>query len=424
MPLRDQLQASLGTAYTIERELGGGGMSRVFVAHDTALRRQVVVKVLPPEMAEALSGDRFAREVRLAAQLQQANIVPLLTAGELTTPVDGGSSDVVSYYTMPFVDGETLRARMSRGGVLPLGESLSLLRDIARALAYAHARNIVHRDIKPENVLISGGAAMVTDFGIAKAIAAARTSAGSPAVDAAEPLTMTGMAVGTPGYMAPEQAVGDRDTDYRADIYAFGCVAYEMLSGETPFGRRPVAELVRAQLTQDIPPLSSRRADLPERVVSLVMRCLERAPERRPSSAAELLLELDDRTLSSPATARKVDRRFIAFGMLGVAGIAAAAFAMFSPARADSEQHTIAVIPLAALDTATDLLPDAVTDEVQTALAQLQAPASRSSAATQPTSFAERPSTFARRVRGSASTTSSSSACARMVHGSPFTLSW
>src|SRR5688500_8580486 len=235
--LRDRLQASLGTAYTLERELGGGGMSRVWVATETALGRQVVVKVIAPELTEGLSAERFTREVRLAARLQQANVVPVLSAGGA-----GG----VPYYTMPFVRGESLRARMASGSPPSLSERVSILRDVARALAYAHGEGIVHRDIKPENVLLSHGTAMVTDFGIAKAISTSRTQAGgSPAT-----LTQAGGSIGTPAYMAPEQAVGDA-VDHRTDLYAWGVMAYELLSGAHPFGRHTTPQtLITAHLTE------------------------------------------------------------------------------------------------------------------------------------------------------------------------------
>ncbi|HVE79997.1 MAG TPA: serine/threonine-protein kinase, partial [Gemmatimonadaceae bacterium] len=186
--LRDRLQSSLGAAYTLERELGGGGMARVFVATDPALGRQVVVKVLSPETAEGMSAERFTREIRLAAALQDPHIVPVLTAGQ--------TADGLPYFTMPFVSGESLRARMARGP-LPLDEALRVLRDVAEALEYAHARGVVHRDIKPENVLLAGRNAVVADFGIAKAMSAARADAGTAA------LTSAGTSLGTPAYMAP-----------------------------------------------------------------------------------------------------------------------------------------------------------------------------------------------------------------------------
>jgi serine/threonine-protein kinase len=197
--------------YAVERELGGGGMSRVFLAEEIALHRRVVVKVLPQEMAAGVSMERFKREIMLAARLQHPHIVPLLSAGD---------SDGLPYLTMPFVDGESLRERLARSGELPVGEAVRVLRDVADALLFAHEHGIVHRDIKPENVLLSGNHALVADFGVAKAVSDAAPG---------HTLTSVGMAVGTPAYMAPEQAAADPSVDQRADIYAFGVLAYETL---------------------------------------------------------------------------------------------------------------------------------------------------------------------------------------------------
>src|SRR5512142_652089 len=273
MDLRDQLQASLGTSYTLERELGGGGMSRVFVAEERALGRKVVVKVLSPEIAAGVSSERFAREIRVAARLQQANIVPLLTAGETLG---------LPYYTMPFVEGESLRQRLA-DGPLPISDAVSVLRDVARGLAYAHEQGVIHRDIKPENVLLSSGTAVVTDFGSAKAISASRTSG------SAETLTSVGSTLGTPAYMSPEQALADPDADHRADVYSFGCLAYELLTGHTPFHGRPFQQLVAAQVHETPVPVDSLRPEVPRELSMLVARCLDKDPSARPQTARAIL---------------------------------------------------------------------------------------------------------------------------------------
>ena len=281
--LRSRVQQSLSGSYTVDRELGGGGMSRVFVADEHRLGRKVVVKVLSPDLAAAMSATRFEREIRVAASLQQANIVPVLAAGDL---------DGLPYYTMPFVEGESLRARLGRGPV-SIAEVMSILRDVSRALAYAHERGVVHRDIKPDNVLLSGHTAVVTDFGIAKAIAAA-AEAPSGAT-----LTQLGTAVGTPAYMAPEQAAGDPGTDHRADIYAFGCMAYELLAGQSPFPGLPPHKLMVAHMSETPKPVAQLRPDCPPALATLVMQCLAKEPTARPTSATELLQRLD--AVASPS---------------------------------------------------------------------------------------------------------------------------
>ena len=278
MELHERLQDALGAEYRITRELGGGGMSRVFVAREESLQRDVVVKVLPPELLAGVNAERFDREVLLAARLQHAHIVPVLSAGEM---------DGVPYYTMPFVDGASLRDRLARDGPLPIGEAVSVLRDVARALAYAHERGVVHRDIKPANVLLSGGSAVVTDFGIAKAVSAARVALPG------ETLTGAGMSLGTPAYMSPEQAAADPTTDHRADIYSFGCLAYEMLAGRPPFVEDTPQKLLAAQLSAVPEPLGTLRPETPPALERLVMQCLEKFAAARPQSATELLQTLD-----------------------------------------------------------------------------------------------------------------------------------
>jgi serine/threonine-protein kinase len=286
MDLRQQLEAALSDAYAIERELGGGGMSRVFVADERRLKRKVVIKLLSGEMAQGVSSERFEREIQLAASLQQANIVPILAAGE---------AQGMPFYTMPFVEGESLRARLQRDGRLPIGSVISVLRDVAKALSYAHDRGVVHRDIKPDNVLLSGGTAVVTDFGIAKAISASRTDT------AGATLTAMGTSIGTPAYMSPEQAAGDPTVDHRADIYSLGCMAYELLTGAVPFAGRTPARMLAAHITEPPPPLGAARPDTPAPLGQLVMQCLAKDPGARPQSAGDILTALEAMTGTTTA---------------------------------------------------------------------------------------------------------------------------
>ena len=267
--LQARLQDVLGVAYRIERELGGGGMSRVFLAEEVELARKVVVKVLPPDMAAGLNAERFKREIQLAASLQHPHIVPLIAAGR--------TGDVV-WYTMPFIEGESLRAKLARERELPVGEAVRILRDVADALSYAHEHGVVHRDIKPDNVLITGRHAVVTDFGVAKALSA---STGESS------LTSIGVALGTPAYMSPEQATADPHVDHRADIYSLGAMAYEMLSGGPPFSGPPPLVLA-AHVTQAPEPVTQRRQSVPPALASLIMRALEKKPADRWQSASEL----------------------------------------------------------------------------------------------------------------------------------------
>ncbi len=263
-------------------------MSRVFVAHETALGRKVVIKVLLPELAAGVSVDRFRREIQLAAQLQHPHIVPLLSAGEF---------EGLPYFIMPFVSGESLRARMMRSGELPIPESVRILRDVVSALAYAHSFGVVHRDIKPDNVLISGGVAVVTDFGVAKAVTASSGSSGVP-------LTSFGLALGTPAYMAPEQASGDAQVDHRADIYALGVMAYEMLTGRPLFPGRPVQAVLAAHVIETPEPVDRLRPAVSPPLASLVMSCLAKRPADRPQSGTDLLHALDAIATPVSGTAR------------------------------------------------------------------------------------------------------------------------
>jgi serine/threonine-protein kinase len=315
--LRVRLEGALASSYSIVRELGGGGMSCVFLATETALDREVVVKVLPPELAHAVSADRFRQEIRHAARLSHPHIVPLLSAGQ--------AGDLL-YYTMPFVEGESLRTRLARSGELPTREAVRLLREVADALAYAHAHGLVHRDIKPDNVLLSSGHAVVTDFGVAKALSASATGGGSG-------LTSLGVALGTPAYMAPEQAAAEPTTDHRADLYAWGCLAYEILTGQPPFVGRSAAALLAAHAIDTPEPVSARRPAVPPALAELVMRCLAKRPADRPQSAGELLQMLDgvmtpsggmEPTTVVPARRPRSRAALVAASGLGIIGVVAA----------------------------------------------------------------------------------------------------
>jgi serine/threonine-protein kinase len=254
MDLRDALQRRLGDQYAVERELGGGGMSRVFLALDRSLGRRIVVKVLAPDLAAGINRERFEREVLLAAQLQHPHIVTVLGAGVL---------DQLPYYTMPYVEGESLRAALGARGAIPVREAVPLFRDVAQALAVAHARGVVHRDIKPDNILLSGGAAMVTDFGVAKALSSGQERPVTPTDSGGAPLTALGTSLGTLAYMAPEQAAADPGVDHRADIYSFGVMAYEALAGRAPFSGLAPRELLTAIVAKEPPRLEGLVPDLP-----------------------------------------------------------------------------------------------------------------------------------------------------------------
>lgn len=281
--LRLRLERALAGSHDFERELGGGGMSRTYVALERALNRRVVIKVLAPELLAGVSVDRFRREVLVAAQLQHPHIVPVIASGD----VDG-----LPWFSMPFVDGDSLRHRLDEGPI-ELAAAISILRDVARALDYAHDRGIVHRDIKPDNILLSRGSATVTDFGIAKAISAARTGG-----DAHATLTQVGTSIGTPAYMAPEQAAGDAGVDHRADIYSFGAMAYELLSGSPPFRASSAVRLIAAHMTEVPRDLQEIRPELSPQLCALVMACLAKEPGGRPQQASELVRALQAATTS------------------------------------------------------------------------------------------------------------------------------
>jgi serine/threonine protein kinase/tetratricopeptide (TPR) repeat protein len=322
--LREQLQVTLGSVYTIERELGGAGMSRVFVAEERSLRRRVVEKDLPPDLAADVNAERFRREIQLCANLQHPHIVPVLSAGE------GGQ---LLYYTMPFIDGQSLRQRLVTGGPLPVGEAVRILGEVVQALSYAHRRGVAHRDIKPENILLGEGGALVADFGIAKALDAS----------ASPNITTAGFVIGTPTYMAPEQGVGSRTLDHRADIYAIGVVAYEMLTGRPPFSGSAPEHVLAAQLTEDPAPITQRRS-IPPALASLVMRCLERYPADRWQTADEFLARLEVITSEGAGAVSSASPRRVWPWVVG-AGAALAAIAVILALKPRPQQRYSIAVP-------------------------------------------------------------------------------
>ncbi len=358
--IRGELGAALEGTYAIERELGGGGMSRVFVAEESSLGRRVVIKVLGRELSASVSAERFAREIRLVARLQDPRIVPLLAAGDA-----GG----LPWYTMPFVDGQTLRARMARGAV-SLAEAVAILRDVALALEYAHAHGVVHRDIKPENVLLSGRTAMVADFGIAKAIAAS-TVERAAGLASAGTLTGTGMSLGTPAYIAPEQASGG-DVDQRADIYAWGVLAYELLAGAHPFeGRTSPQALVAAHMVEVPRPLARRAPAVPAGLAALVDRTLAKSADDRPASAAELVRALDGALPSASTPARWTPgSKVVVAAAAAVLLAVAVALAVASRSRATGGRASGGVPPEAGRSIAVMTFSDTRGDTVEAYLAE------------------------------------------------------
>ncbi len=269
-------QAALGDQYLLERELPRGGMSRVFVATESALGRRVVVKVLSSEVAATLSADRFKREIAMAARLQHPHIVPLLSAGQAGETL---------YYTMPLVDGESLRERIDRERPMAVADIARILSEIASALGYAHGEGMAHRDIKPENVMFYHGHAVVLDFGIGKALWASVQQ--GPAFP--QFITTARKPLGTAMYMAPEQAAADPALDHRADLYALGVVGYEMITGHPPFAGPSITAIFTAHAKQAPVPISKRREGVPARLSAAVMKCLEKDPAQRPQSGDEIV---------------------------------------------------------------------------------------------------------------------------------------
>lgn len=333
--LLERLQQALAGRYRIGRELGQGAMAVVYLAEDLKHHRLVALKVLRPELTAALGPERFLREIELTAQLTHPHILPLH---------DSGEANGLLYYVMPYVEGETLRDRLTRETQLPLDDALQIFREVADALSYAHGHGVIHRDIKPENILFEAGHAVVADFGIAKALSAAGGAR----------MTGTGLAVGTPAYMSPEQAAANSACDHRTDLYALGVVAYEMLAGRTPFAGENLACMLASHAAEPPQSVVELRPECAPALTALVMRCLEKSPEARPQRAEEIVGSLDAtlvlRERTSLRHARRRPRGW-ALVTLGVAGllVVLGAAAAFVPAGTRATLLTIIRRPGAAL---------------------------------------------------------------------------
>ncbi|HUQ48440.1 MAG TPA: protein kinase [Gemmatimonadaceae bacterium] len=378
--LRDTLDKTLGGTYSFERELTAGGMSRLFLAEEKNLGRKVVVKVLSEQMSGAMKRERFQREIQVSARLQHPHIVPLLSSGE----VDG-----LPYFVMPFIEGESLKEHLAKKGELPIEDAVRLLTQVASALAYAHKNGVVHRDIKPDNILLSEDIAVVTDFGIAKAVSAAKTQPGGMA------LTSDGSTLGTPAYMAPEQVVADPSIDHRADIYSFGVVAYEMLTNTPLFVARGQQALMAAHAVKIPDPIQGRRPAVPAQLARLVMQCLEKQRADRPQTAQEIMRKLatwDESgdllpTVSNPAITpvtpsvtapalppAPAQRKWLIPLIIAIVVLAAAgAFYFYSMQHRAKDLNSVAVLPFKNLsgNKADEYFSDGMRDELANALTRL-----------------------------------------------------
>ena len=348
------LATALRDRYTLQRELGRGGMAVVYLAHDVRHDRPVALKILHPELAAELGPERFLREIRLTARLQHPHILPIHDSGEAAGRL---------WYTMPFFEGESLRARLDREKQLPLEDALRIARNVLAALAHAHAHGIIHRDIKPENILLQGGEAVLADFGIARAISAA----------GGESLTQTGTAIGTPIYMSPEQSLGTRELDARSDVYAMGCVVYEMLGGHPPFMGTTAQEILRRHVTDPVPSLGSARSGVPVSVERAILKALAKEPVDRWAGAQEFADALGARTDAVTSPRRRLGR--VGLGVaLAVAALALVAGLALRRSRAPAATTTtrLAVLPFENLgDSADAYFADGVSDAVRGKLTTL-----------------------------------------------------
>ncbi len=356
-----RLQTALADRYRIERELGQGGMATVYLAQDLKHDRRVAIKVLRPELAAVLGAERFLSEIKTTANLQHPHILPLH---------DSGAADSFLYYVMPFVEGESLRDRLKREQQLPISDAIRIATEVAGALDYAHRHGVIHRDIKPENILLHEGSALVADFGIALAVSSAGGSR----------MTETGMSLGTPQYMSPEQAMGERAVDARSDIFSLGCVLYEMLLGEPPFTGVTAQAIVAKVMTADAPSLTGQRRSIPAGIDKAVHRALERLPADRYATAADFAAALKDGdSATGPRSTQPTLRRLVI--PIGIAAVALAAFAVMrhratgagaETAPAES-RRVVAVLPFRNIsrDTAQQYFSAGMTEEITTQLSRV-----------------------------------------------------
>jgi serine/threonine-protein kinase len=377
--LPDDLAAALADRYRLDRPLGQGGMATVYEALDLKHHRKVAVKVLRAEVAATLGAERFLREIEIAAGLNHPHVLPLYDSGRTGGQVDGPSDRRtvgVLYYVMPLVEGESLRDRLNREKQLPIGDALRIAREVAEALSYAHSKGLVHRDIKPENILLESGHAVVTDFGIARAISRA-------ASDDRGTLTDAGIAVGTPAYMSPEQAAGERELDGRSDLYSLACVLFEMLAGTAPFTGATTEVLIRQHIAAVPPPVTQFRPAVPGAVAEALAQALAKNPADRFNTVDRFAAALESHAaaVAVPSGRRPARRTMMTMGLGVVALLIAGWFAMRSTggrgqrlvAGAQQPVHSIAVLPFANIgrDSAGGYVGDGVTEEILNALTQI-----------------------------------------------------
>ena len=353
----DRLTEALAARYRIDREIGAGGMATVYLAHDLRHGREVAIKVLRPDVAGQLGADRFLREIAVTASLDHPNVLPLL---------DSGDADGLLYYVMPFVRGESLRDRIARERQLPVGDAVQITRDISEALTHAHARGVVHRDVKPDNILLSGNHARVADFGIARALTEARGNT----------MTATGAVVGSPAYMSPEQAAGERDLDGRSDVYAVACVLYEMLAGQPPFSGPTQESLMRQHLVAPPPDVTQLRPLVPRHVTAALTRALAKSPADRFQSPVQFAdaLQLERPASFTPLGSRHV--RILAIGgvLMVITAIATVAIRNRTASPTASERPLVVVLPFRNIGAAEDeYFADGLTEEITSRLTTISA---------------------------------------------------